>query len=204
MVIGVDVDGVVVDFNTAFIKLVKEETGVICPDNPPKEWSYHRTAGVTAEQDKAIWAKLAEDQDWWENLGPLPGAGLALDKLADFQRDQHSVYFITSQPRTVLATMWSLSNLGYSLTPNVIVSKYGGKGEIAEDVGLDVMIDDKPENLFDVKESRSECHTILIKAPYNAWSHDGKTLPASDKIDMLADNLGHACYLVERLIYARG
>lgn len=152
MKIGIDMDGVLADFNTAFIALIKDTTGVELPppsDSYPSVWNYHREpGGITEEQDKALWTHIMYSP-FWLTLRPLKGAEVALDELNRRAGRGDEVYFITTRPgrdAKALTEGW-LQWYGME-NPTVLIS--GDKGSVAKGLGLNVFIDDKPENCNEV------------------------------------------------------
>ena len=186
MRLGIDIDGCLADFNESFARLVNERTGVEL-ELPPKTWNYHLDAGVTPEQDQAIWAEIAGSPTFWVALNPLPSAKELLKDL-DGLTSEHAVYFITTRVGMTAKQQTELWLWQFGITyPTVIISK--AKGLIAAGLQLNIMLDDKPENLFDVKAARPECQTILVRAPYNMWSMHDPRIDA--RVDYAGSLLGY-------------
>lgn len=161
-IIGMDIDGVLADFNTAYVDLVERHTGVRL-ELPPKTWDYAKAAGV---DDSAVWAEIAQGA-FWRDLPILPGACDVIARLNSLP----NVYYITTRPGH-----WAKAQSEYWLInhgadcPTVIVSK--DKGAIAQGLGLTVMVDDKPENLDAVMNgcwdgNFDDPMNIMLRAPYN-------------------------------------
>lgn len=163
--IGIDIDGVLADFNTSFVKRIKEKFGVRVP-LPPKTWEYHKEF-INNDQNHVLWEELSVDDDFWRCLDPLDmGVFPVLMERIAMGDDLH---FISTRPgknarRT--AKLWIMS-MGID-RPSVFISS--DKGKTAAHLELDYMYDDKPENLFSVKAARKGCKTVLIQAPYNTWA----------------------------------
>jgi 5'(3')-deoxyribonucleotidase len=166
--IGVDIDGVLADFNSAFIDLVREVTGVSLPpvsDSYPDTWAYHRAGGVDEAGDNMLWSTIVGGQ-FFRMLRPLPFAVTALHRLSKREMSGDHVYYISTRPGPFSKAQsedWLRDLLSYR--PTVIISSH--KGAIAEGLELDVMIDDKPENLEAVNDRYACCQTVLVDAPYN-------------------------------------
>lgn len=186
MILGIDVDGVLANFNLAFAAIVKQHTGIEL-NLPPQTWNHHLDAGVSPEQNGSIWAAIWADPTFWVSLDPLPSAKETLQGLKALGAE-HQVYFITSRPsRTAKAQIeiWLMEH-GYPL-PTVLVAQQ--KGLIAAGLGLDIILDDLPDNLFDAKAARPECQTIMVRAPYNRWATQDPRIDA--QVDMAESVLGY-------------
>src|SRR4051812_23873962 len=99
--IGIDLDGCLADFNTAFIELIAEQTGIQLPpvsDTYPDCWAYHKAGGVTAEQDRKLWQTIGDSGSFWYELPSLPGAVRTINDLGIVSRVAGwFVYFITAR-----------------------------------------------------------------------------------------------------------
>jgi uncharacterized HAD superfamily protein len=173
MKIGVDIDGVLADFTSAFNALVKAEYGITLP-NPAPSWNWHRDGGVTKEMDSKLWGYIM-DSMWWGTLFPMTGAVEALERLNLMSRAGDDIYFITSRPGKLskfLTEMW-LKFHGMD-APTVLVTS--NKGPVVKGLGLDVFVDDKPENNYEVIQATGygEVRVYLIDAPYNQWADQPK------------------------------
>lgn len=166
MRIGCDIDGVLADFNTAFIDLIKRQTGIQFPrpsSTYPDTWNYHRPL-VAKFQEDALWEHI-KTTGFWGQLHALPGAVEALTMLDKVRRD-HDIYFITSRPGNRakwLSEQW-LSWHGFFQATVLIADE---KGPVAKGLMLDIFVDDKPENIVDVAEARKKTRCYLINRPYN-------------------------------------
>ncbi len=129
---------------------------------------------LTARQVSRLWRHIATIEDFWESLNELePGVIARLSTLAVDRRWE--VIFLTKRPETAGATSqvqtqrW-LESKGFTL-PSVFVVQ-GSRGRIAASLGLDFVIDDRPENCLDVVTD-SRARAILV------WRDDEKLLPAA-------------------------
>src|SRR5262245_17278559 len=131
------------------------------------------TLHMTTRQESKLWRHVQSIENFWEGLQELePGviprlAGIAADRRWD-------IIFLTKRPDTVGSTAqvqsqrW-LEAKGFPL-PSVYVVQ-GSRGRIAAALGIDVVIDDRPENCLDVVVD-SKARAILV------WRDDEKNLPA--------------------------
>lgn len=185
-IIGVDVDGVLADFNTDYRRLLCETTGrdLFNGETPeigkgcwePPCWYYAEHYGYTKEEDKRVWdIMLRDSHTFWQNLQPYPGSPQFLQSLRLVNAD---VYFITTRPGLSCkhqTEVW-LERHGYP-RPTVLIAR-GDKGGVASTLRLTHFIDDRPENCIDVKEACREagnewpsCSISLLNRRYNERYH---------------------------------
>jgi hypothetical protein len=131
---------------------------------------------MTARQRRRLWRHIASIEGFWESLQEIePGAIQRLAALATDRRWE--IIFLTRRPPTcgaaaqVQTQRW-LESHGFSL-PTVYVVQ-GSRGRIADALGIDVVIDDRPENCLDVVAD-SNARAMLM------WRGDEKRLPVSAK-----------------------
>jgi hypothetical protein len=128
---------------------------------------------LTSKQQRRLWKHVESIENFWETLKELePGTIKRLARLALERRWE--IIFLTKRPKSAGVTCqlqsqrW-LAAHGFPL-PSVYVVQ-GSRGRIAAALGLDVVIDDRPENCLDVVVD-SKARAILV------WRDDEKHLPA--------------------------
>jgi len=132
------------------------------------------TLAMTPRQRRRLWQHVTAIHDFWQSLREIePGSIARLAQLA--AERQWEVIFLTKRPQTAGATAqvqsqrW-LESKGFSL-PSLFVVQ-GSRGRIASAMSLDVVVDDRPENCFDVVVD-SQAKAILI------WRESPETLPSA-------------------------
>jgi uncharacterized HAD superfamily protein len=175
--IGVDIDGVLADFNTSFIKRVIEVTGRdLFPTRPfdIPTWNYPEHYGYTSKEVSAVWDSIKKDAIFWRALFPYSEAKQALAYLGSRQNIYgDEVYFITARPGILAKRQteeWLVGQIamtGYygQTMPTVLISSQ--KGLCAKALDLDLYIDDRMENVLDVYERAPLCCTLLFDQPWN-------------------------------------
>lgn len=110
---------------------------------------------------------MKRDPGFWLRLTPYPKTPAVLKRLQKLAVTGHDVYFITTRVGVECkrqSELW-LQKEGFML-PTVIIS--ASKGQVADGIGLNVFIDDKPENIEDVIFGTihgARCY--LLNRPYN-------------------------------------
>lgn len=176
MVIGVDLDGVVADFNTAYIELVPKLTGRnLFPAGYTKDdittWSYPETFGYTNKEISAVWKWIGQDDEFWFNLKPLEGAEDFLEKLAyEEMAAPHDIYFITSRVGYDVKRQseeWLVQHgWGGGFAPTVLISYE--KGLCCKALKINAYIDDKNENCEQVLSESPKTLCYMLARPWNS------------------------------------
>jgi hypothetical protein len=129
---------------------------------------------MTPRQRRRLRHHVESVENFWQGLPELEPGIIA--RLAAMAIDRHwEVIFLTKRPETAGATaqrqsqMW-LESKGFTL-PSVYVVQ-GSRGRIAASLGLDILVDDRPENCVDVVVD-SKARAILV------WRDDENKLPPS-------------------------
>jgi len=129
---------------------------------------------MTARQQRRLWHHVGTLDNVWEALTEIePGAIARLAAVASEHRWE--IIFLTKRPSTAGATAqlqsqrW-LQSKGFPF-PSVYVVQ-GSRGKIAAALGLDIVIDDRPENCLDVVTD-SKARAILV------WRESAEALPTA-------------------------
>lgn len=174
---GVDLDGVIANFNRGYLRLLAEMTGRQ-PVNPetyvPDTWDYAESLGFAPQEIANAWARIRDDAQFWYRLTAYPGTfDFLYDLTVTARRDDYDLYFITSRPgRNVIyqSAAWLMLHGAQRLHSfSVIVTDQ--KGLIAAGLQLDAFLDDKWANVRNVKAARPKSRVYLLKQPWNqfAW-----------------------------------
>ena len=142
------------------------------PDNVPPLLRLN----MTSRQQRRLWRHVESIENFWETLVETePGIIQRLSRVAADSRWE--VIFLTKRPQSAGATAQTqtqrwLQSKGFPI-PSVFVVQ-GSRGRIAAALGLDIVVDDRPENCLDVVVD-SKARAILV------WRDDQKQLPAAAK-----------------------
>jgi hypothetical protein len=140
------------------------------PDNAPALLRLN----MSSRQQRKLWAHVESIQNFWMTLEELePGI---VERLAAVVAERKwEIIFLTKRPQTIGYTAqvqsqrW-LESKGFTL-PSVYVVQ-GSRGRIAAALGLDIVVDDRPENCLDVVVD-SKARAILV------WRDDESLVPAA-------------------------
>ncbi len=192
MKLGLDLDGVICDFNSAFAKLANEVLGrdlVPVEANPPR-WDW-LSAYCTQEEIARVWAEghrrhFLRDLPWDESFCPVDTnsyTNQARERLIAIC-ETHEVYFLTS--RTGKDAKWDTeywltehANIG---CPTVLLTQE--KGLAAKALQLDILIDDYPPFLLQTRLASPGTRLYLRRRRYNQDRHEFGTL-VGDLAEML-------------------
>lgn len=168
--IGVDIDGVIADFNSSYIDLLIKVSG---EDKFPRRpfdipcWGYDYHYGYDKKVVSETWRRIKESPTFWSSIPAYRDTKMFLKDLYNMQEStQHDIYFVTSRPGkgAKYQTEWWLSMQGFFL-PTVLISDQ--KAKVCTALQLDYYIDDKQENCQSVHmEGQGKC--FMYAQPWNS------------------------------------
>lgn len=179
MKVGIDVDGVLANFNESYIRRVIAITGRdLFPPRPfdIPTWNYPESYGYSEHEIARVWDTIKADRIFWVALFPYPEAHAVMAHIANCIRSQKDdVYFITARPGETAKAQterWLADKFPYLQCPVPTVLISGHKGLCAQALGLDAYIDDRWENVLSVARSHWKgasptCRTYLMDRPWN-------------------------------------
>ncbi|MGE3276035.1 MAG: hypothetical protein AB7O67_13045 [Vicinamibacterales bacterium] len=160
------------------------------PDNPAMAELH-----LTPRQQMQLWDHVRQIDNFWLKLAETESGIIARIATVAYRR-RWEVIFITTRPASAGETVqlqsaqW-LDAHGFAL-PSVFVV-HGSRGKVAEALGLDFVVDDRPDNCLDVAVD-SKAKAILI------WPDDPNKLPAGARRLGIrpAATIGEAVDLIEK------
>ena len=157
--LGVDLDGVVSDFNTAWTRRYNAEFGANVHPDQVTEWN--APARITHFESMSRfwrWAKTCADgASLFRELNPYPGALEALGRLAR----HHQIVVLTSKP--AYAVHDTLAWLAEHRFPTTEVHITADKAAVR----CDVYLDDADHNLARFLQERPEAVVCRFVRPWN-------------------------------------
>lgn len=159
--VAFDIDGVLADFRTAF-QQAAQEAGV---SNRTAEAESPSSDPLSSRDIKAIWDLVKRTPNWWTKLHPYePGQLVRLYELA--RRWKWEVVFMTRRPSTEgdpvqFQTQWWIEQQGFYYP--AVVTVPGSRGELANALRLDVIVDDQLLNCVDVVGGSTAKALLLLR-----------------------------------------
>jgi uncharacterized HAD superfamily protein len=162
--VGVDIDGVVADFNKEFLRISRKLLGKPEKGFKVTNFHYHKCGWTEAEANRVIkW--MRHTPDFWTTLEPL-------DKISKLRKYENklNLFYITARfstdglPTNYQTEQWLRERLGLS-EPYAIVSEKKGDEAVALD--LDYYLDDRDINCVDVADKLPSCKTYILTQPWN-------------------------------------
>lgn len=196
MVLGIDIDGVLADFTTAYADLLVEITGSdllpkgwregIVNKTFPTSWNWDLDAGYTKEQTRQVWERgILTSAKFWRSLQALPGAQDAIKQFNKLSNEGHEVYFMTHRmgKKAKQQTEEWLYDHGMNY-PTVLLS--GDKTPLLANLGAKFFIDDKVATMNDVLRAGVVGeHLYIINSPWNNEGRERGLKAAHSAVDAL-------------------
>jgi hypothetical protein len=178
--LGFDLDGVVADFRTAFLDAAAQLLGgnsIQRQSSPMPDLD-----GVSAADAKRVWKAITETPNWWLGLAPYEPAQIArLYQLS--RRFRWEVSFLTTRIPTAGDSVQFQSQAwleAHGFYMPAVVTVPGSRGEIANALRLDLVIDDQFLNCLEVVSS-SQSKAILILQMGNKSGDQSLEQQATDR-----------------------
>lgn len=199
--IGVDVDGVLADFRAAFREAARQTLGrdFVEPEDPKNPQA------ILQKDVRRVWDWVGKQTNWWMELAPYePGQIARLYSITRAARWE--VFFLTNRPASAgdsvqFQTQWWIEREGFFLP--AVLTVPGSRGDIANGLRLDLLIDDLSINCVEVVSS-SPTKALLMLREANQAIEDHATSRGIGVVHTLADAIGVAEQLHELLPGRRG
>lgn len=205
--VAFDIDGVLADFRTAF-QQAAEDAGI---SSRTQGADASAADPLSSREIKAIWAHVKRSNNWWTRLDAYEPQQLArLYELA--RRCRWEVVFMTRRPSTdgdpvQFQTQWWIEQHGFYYP--AVVTVPGSRGELANALRLDVIVDDQLLNCVDVVGGSTSKALLLLRDEHDRASADHaisrgigvvKTLEeAIDVISHMEESIGERRGRLQRL-----
>lgn len=169
MRIGIDLDGVLVDFDAGLREMLFRTSRKVIPPGEPPCWEWPATFGITDTQERDAWDLINASPDFWETLPEYSAFTHELKEQLIEVALANDVYFITDRRKRGAKQQTERWLASRGLVPSVAITNQ--KGLVAKALYLDVFIDDRPENCLDVRAYRPDARIYLQRRPWNAAFH---------------------------------
>ncbi len=164
--IGVDVDGVLADFRTAFHDAARQ-----CLGREIGDADQPAGARASPQRDvKRVWEWVAQRRNWWVDLEAYEPDQIA--RLYSAARaGGWEVFFLTNRPASAgdtvqFQTQWWIERHGFFLP--AVLTVPGSRGEIANGLRLDIVVDDLSINCVDVVTTSAAKGLLMQRDPDTA------------------------------------
>jgi hypothetical protein len=159
--VGIDVDGVLADFRAGFRETARSSLGrqVDDPQDP-------KSAEALGQKDvKRVWEEVARTPNWWMTLAPYEPDQIArlygLTRAAGWE-----IFFLTNRPASAgdsvqFQTQWWIERHGFYLP--AVLTVPGSRGQVANGLRLDVVIDDLVLNCVEVVSASTSKALLLLR-----------------------------------------
>lgn len=172
MKLGIDLDGVLADFVTAFTveAVALGLTDKVLRTSEQLAWKF-------PYDTDAVWRRIDDTPNWWIGV-PLLASDDEMEALNALV-DEHELYFVTSRfaplghmSAAEQTRRWLLLNGVRVSRSNVVAGRGINKGYVYRGLGVDLAIDDNPSVLADVDAHAPHTKVVMRRHPYNAHLAD--------------------------------
>lgn len=172
MNLALDLDGVLFDFNQAFVQLARQSHPTLaCPpvDNRwPRAWDYLDEYLSKPEVSK-LWRTACRSRDFWRGI---PSYWWSADLLEAAYGRADNIYFITSRSGNHVQrqTHMALLDITQDVTHSGAVIPVNGpelKIPLLRDLKIDFFVDDKKETVAHALAECPNCEVAVWDQPWN-------------------------------------
>lgn len=190
--IGIDIDGVLADFRTAFhqtaVRLLRHDVD--------DAQDLETVTPLSAGDVRRVWEHIATTQNWWMDVPAYEPEQIA--RLYSLTRARRwEVFFMTKRPASAgdsvqFQTQWWIERFGFYLP--AVLTVPGSRGDIANGLRLDLVVDDQLINCVEVI-STTPTKAILVRRAKDAATRQ----QASNRGIGVVATLAEAITVIERL-----
>jgi hypothetical protein len=190
--IGIDVDGVLADFREAF-HAAAEACGIRNVEKADDPAAAH---SIGQRDVQRVWEFVAKTPNWWMTLAPYEPEQIArlysLTRAAGWE-----VFFVTNRPASAgdtvqFQTQWWIERHGFYLP--AVLTVPGSRGQIANGLRLDLIVDDLMMNCVDVVAASTAKALLVLRTRDKATGQH-----ATDRGIGVVPSFGDALGVIERL-----
>jgi 5'(3')-deoxyribonucleotidase len=181
MRLGIDLDGVVADFNRGWIDRYNAEFGAELGLDAIRHWD--GIPGITHFEDMAAfweWARHHDGASVFRHLEPYPGA---LDSLARMSGNGHHIVILTFKPD------WAISDTFAWLGDHRIPTREVHVTDAKHLVPCHLYLDDAPYQLERIAAARPDAVTCRFARPWNRPIPGTETVTSWSEVEALVARL---------------
>jgi hypothetical protein len=164
--IGIDIDGVLADFRTAF-----RTAAMQCLRHDIEDSGDFETLGPLSPDDvRRVWEHIAKTQNWWMDVPAYEPDQIA--RLYSVMRAAGwEIFFMTKRPPSAgdsvqFQTQWWIERFGFYLP--AVMTVPGSRGDIANGLRLDMIIDDQLINCAEVISAAPTKALLMLRSTDSA------------------------------------
>jgi hypothetical protein len=160
--IGIDVDGVIADFRTAFhaaaLRCLKRDVS--------DQEDFDSPSPLSPDDIRRVWDYIARTQNWWMEVQAYEPEQIA--RLYSAARGRGwEIFFMTKRPPSAgdsvqFQTQWWIERFGYYLP--AVLTVPGSRGEVANGLRLDIVIDDQSMNCIEVISASPAKALLMLRS----------------------------------------
>jgi hypothetical protein len=190
--IGIDIDGVLADFRTAF-----HEAALRClRHDVDDEQDLETLSPLSAVDVRRVWDHIAAAQNWWMEVPAYEPDQIArlysLTRAAGWE-----VFFMTKRPPSAgdsvqFQTQWWIERFGFYLP--AVLTVPGSRGDIANGLRLDLVLDDQLINCVEVISTAPTKAVLVLRS-----SDPAARQQAGNRGIGVVSTLSEAITVIERL-----
>ena len=160
--LGVDIDGVLADFRTAFRDAAQE-----CLHRDVSAESESEEPALSHAEIDQVWTHIGRTPNWWIGVKAYEPTEIA-NLYALARSGKWEICFLTKRPPSAgdavqFQTQWWLEEYGYYLP--AVITVPGSRGELANALRLDLVIDDQFVNCAEVIGAGSAKALLMLREP---------------------------------------
>jgi hypothetical protein len=160
--LGIDIDGVLADFRTAFKDTARE-----CLRRDVAVESGSDKASVDPVDIERVWNHIARTPNWWMGVRAYEPAEIA-QLYAMTRSGKWEVCFLTKRPASAgdtvqFQTQWWLEQQGFYLP--AVITVPGSRGDLANALRLDLAIDDQFVNCAEIIGAGATKALLMLRDP---------------------------------------
>jgi len=171
--VGVDLDGVCCNFVKKFSQICNQLYGPACrvieDNNEVKFWDWKLWYPIKDAEVSRAWEDIINTRDFWLSLELLHTGQWEyfVDKIG--KCNNINVYFITTREETIGMTSTRQSAIWLEMNSwkQPFVIKTMNKEKFVEDLNIEFFIDDKADNIIDIKKHNPTCRVYAQDLQYN-------------------------------------
>ena len=175
MDIGLDLDEVIIDICSMLVSSINTTFGTKHTIDVFKNYNFFANNYLDNEEGNIEVAnaliKWAKDPEYMYKASPFP---YSLNVINSFLDQGCRVHFITARPPNLAdSTKAWLFKHAIPYDSLHVIGRKACKGAIGKELGLDIYVDDHPDNIEPILQN-TKAKTFLVEKPWNKWYNNKK------------------------------